>query len=159
MSARISQAKQGTTATGICRDGDVDMLQQSRVQGIVLMADPQVTDIQVSDIGEELVDLRALGFRVSPLLADEAGAYAHVRAGLAERLRQASSALPDGLQFLILEGHRPVALQRRYFEHRLDKLRAADPSSDPARLYMLASQYVSPPEIAPHSAGAAIVPA
>lgn len=89
-------------------------------------------------------------------MADEAGAYAYVRAGLAQRLRQASSALPDGLQFLIYEGHRPVALQRRYFERRLDRLRAAEPSGDPARLYLLASQYVSPPEIAPHSAGAAI---
>lgn len=154
--AKLGLLESGAAATGICHDGDVDMLQQSRTQGIVLMADPQVTDIQVSDIGEDLVDLRALGFCVSPLMADEAGAYAHVRAGLAERLRQASSVLPDGLQFLIFEGHRPLALQRRYFERRLGTLRAAEPSSDPARLHLLASQYVSPPGIAPHSAGAAI---
>jgi len=95
--------------------------------------------------------------RPPSLLAGEAGsAYAYVRAGVADRLRQASGALPDGLQFLIFEGHRPVALQRRYFERRLDKLRAAEPASDPARLYMLASQYVSPPEIAPHSSSPGI---
>ena len=140
----------------MCHDGGVDMLQQSRSQGIVLMADPLVTAIPVRDIGEGLADLRTLGFRISSALADEAGAFAHVRTGVASRLRQAANALPDGVQFLIFEGYRPLALQRQFFNNRLNSLRAADPSSDPGRLRMLASQYVSPPEVSPHSAGAAV---
>jgi D-alanyl-D-alanine dipeptidase len=73
------------------------MLQQSRSQGIVLMADPLVTAILVRDIGEGLADLRSLGFRISSALADEAGAFAHVRIGVASRLRQAVRALPNGV--------------------------------------------------------------
>jgi zinc D-Ala-D-Ala dipeptidase len=60
------------------------------------------------------------------------------------------------VHLLLIEGYRPPALQRRYFDDYLSSLRDANPGASAERLRMLASRYVSPPEIAPHSAGAAI---
>ena len=126
------------------------------VTSILLMGDPRVTGIPVSDNGEELADVRHYGLRVSPFRADDAGDFAHVRAGLATRLLQAAEALPRGVHLLLIEGYRPAALQRRYFEEYLSSLREASPGGDEHQLRMLTSRYVSPPQIAPHSAGAAI---
>jgi D-alanyl-D-alanine dipeptidase len=123
---------------------------------IILMGDPRVTAIPVSDNSEELTDVRDHGLRVSPLRADDAGDFAHVRAGLAARLLRAAGELPRGVHLLLIEGYRPPALQRRYFDNYLRSLRTTTPESDDVQLRMLASRYVSPPEIAPHSAGAAI---
>lgn len=120
------------------------------------MGDPRVTGLPVRDNGDELIDVRDQGFRVSSLRADEDGDFAHVRAGLAARLLEADEALPRGVHLLLVEGFRPPALQRRYFDSYLGSLRAANTDGDEGRLRMLASRYVSPPEIAPHSAGAAI---
>jgi D-alanyl-D-alanine dipeptidase len=129
---------------------------ESGSRNVVLMADPRVTAIPVRDNGEELVDVRTRGLRVSSALADDAGAFAHVRTGVADRLVQAATALSEGLGLLIFEGYRPLTLQRQFFDHRLALLRTSDPDRNPERLRMLASQYVSPPEVAPHSAGAAV---
>jgi zinc D-Ala-D-Ala dipeptidase len=126
------------------------------IESIVLMGDPRVTAIPVSDNGAELVDVRDYGLRVSQFRADDTGDFMHVRAGLATRLIQAQAALPRGVHLLLIEGYRPPVLQRRYFDEYLGSLREVNPHSDEEQLRMLASRYVSPPEIAPHSAGAAI---
>lgn len=126
------------------------------INSIVLMADPRVTAIPVSDNGEDLTDARDHGLRTSTYRADDAGEFAHVRAGLATRLVRASEALPRRVRLLLIEGYRPPALQQRYFDKYLGSLRGANPASSEERLRMLTSRYVSPPEIAPHSAGAAI---
>ena len=122
----------------------------------ILMGDPRVTAIPASDNGEELTDIRDHGLRASTFRADDTGDFAHVRAGLAARLLQAAGELPRGVHLLLIEGYRPPALQRRYFDNYLRSLREANPGSGEEQLRMLTSRYVSPPEIAPHSAGAAI---
>ncbi len=72
------------------------------------------------------------------------------------RLLKAQALLPDGIRLLFVEGYRPPALQRDYFEEYADELRADNPHWSPPRVCEAASRYVSPPEIAPHSAGAAV---
>jgi zinc D-Ala-D-Ala dipeptidase len=134
----------------------MDVLNEGDTPDVVLMADPRVTAIPVRDNGEELVDVRDRGLRVSSLRADNAGIFAHLRTGVAGRLLRAAGALPGGLQLLIIEGYRAPALQRRYFDDYLGSLRAASPSGDPEQLRVLASRHVSPPECAPHCAGAAV---
>ena len=129
---------------------------QSDAMDVVLMADPLVANTPVADNGEGLVDLRARGFFVSSRLADSAGAFAHLRSGVVDRLDAAADGLPAGLQLLIIEGYRPPRLQREYFDSYLRSLRLSRPDDDQEMLRMLASRYVSPPEIAPHSAGAAV---
>jgi D-alanyl-D-alanine dipeptidase len=124
---------------------------------IILMSDPEVAAVPVHDRDEPLVDVRRDSpLPVDPRKADATGAYAHLRAGVLERLVRAQSLLPDGLRLLFVEGYRPPALQRRYFEEYTAEMRALHPDWDVARVRSAASRYVSPPELAPHSAGAAV---
>ncbi len=57
---------------------------------------------------------------------------------------------------LFVEGYRPPSLQRDYFDEYGDQLRADHPNWSAEKVRSAASRYVSPPEIAPHSAGAAV---
>ncbi|MET9734414.1 M15 family metallopeptidase [Streptomyces sp. NPDC006458] len=124
---------------------------------IVLMSDPEIAAIPVADCGEPLVDVRLDGSLVVDVRQEDApGAFAHLREGVLARLVKAQAQLPDGLRLLFVEGYRPPSLQRRYFEEYADGLRAAHPDWPPDRIRRAASRYVSPPEIAPHSAGAAV---
>ncbi|WP_406119215.1 M15 family metallopeptidase [Streptomyces sp. NBC_00989] len=121
---------------------------------IILMSDARVAAIPVEECGEPLVDVSGA------LLVDDrkndSGAELHLRQGVLDRLLEAEALLPDGLRLLFVEGYRPPALQRRYFEGYGDELRAANPDWSADRIRSAASRYVSPPEIAPHSAGAAV---
>ncbi|WP_024757151.1 M15 family metallopeptidase [Streptomyces exfoliatus] len=124
---------------------------------IILMSDPRVASIPVAECGERLVDVRRGGaLTVDPRKQDPEGAFAHLREGVVERLLKAQSLLPDGLGLLFVEGYRPPALQREYFEEYADELRTLHPEWPAERIRAAASRYVSPPEIAPHSAGAAV---
>ncbi|MFE7572028.1 M15 family metallopeptidase [Streptomyces sp. NPDC057539] len=125
---------------------------------IVLMSDPRVAAVSVQECGERLVDVR----RDSSLLVDErkwqdpAGAFAHLRQGVLDRLLKAQAQLPQGIRLLFVEGYRPPSLQRHYFDEYGDQLRADHPNWSVEQIRSAASRYVSPPEIAPHSAGAAV---
>jgi len=124
---------------------------------IILMNDRRVTDIPVRECGEPLVDLRELPhLHIDPRLADPAGAYALLREGVAARLTRAARLLPEGLHLLVTEGHRPLALQQRYFDRYEAELRAAHPDWPEPYLRAQASRSLSPPEIGPHVAGAAV---
>ncbi|MFD3314595.1 M15 family metallopeptidase [Streptomyces sp. NPDC058694] len=125
---------------------------------IVLMSDPKVAAVPVQECGEPLVDVR----RDSPLLVDKrkwqdsAGAFAYLRAGVLDRLLKAQAHLPHGMRLLFVEGYRPLSLQRHYFDEYAGQLRAEYPEWTAEQVRSAASRYVSPPEIAPHSAGAAV---
>ncbi|KOT42800.1 dipeptidase [Streptomyces caelestis] len=122
----------------------------------VLMSDPRVAAVPVRECGKPLVDVRDHGFRVDPRKHDPLGAFAHVREGVLARLEHARSLLPAGTDLLFIEGYRPPALQQRYFTKYRDELAAAHPGWTAEQLHQAASRYVSPPEIAPHCAGAAV---
>ena len=124
---------------------------------IILMSDPRVTGIPVEECGEPLVDVRQDGsLLVDPRKQDPANAFALLRQDVLRRLRDAQEALPGGLRLLFVEGYRPPSLQRRYFEEYAAELRASRPDWPEERVHAMASRYVSPPDIAPHSAGAAV---
>jgi len=127
------------------------------VSEIILMSDARVAAVPVEECGEPLVDVSGV------LLVDErknkdsdSGAELLLRRGVLDRLLKAEALLPDGLRLLFVEGYRPPVLQRRYFEGYGDILRAANPDWSADRIRTAASRYVSPPEIAPHTAGAAV---
>ncbi|MCX5134841.1 M15 family metallopeptidase [Streptomyces sp. NPDC060011] len=125
---------------------------------IVLMSDPKVAAVPVQEGGERLMDVR----RDSPLLVDErkwqdsAGAFAHLREGVLDRLLKAQALLPEEVRLLFVEGYRPPSLQRQYFDTYAAQLRTNQPGWSVDQVRSAASRYVSPPEIAPHSAGAAV---
>lgn len=125
---------------------------------IVLMSDPEVAAVPVQECGERLVDVR----RDSTVLVDDrkwqdsAGAFVHLRQGVFGRLLEAQARLPHGMRLLFVEGYRPPSLQRHYFDAYAGQLRAAHPEWSAEQVRSAASRYVSPPKIAPHSAGAAV---
>lgn len=124
---------------------------------IILMSDRRVAEIPVHECGEPLVDVRRDGvLLMDPRRRDPAADYAHLREGVLARLVKAQEALPAGLRLLFVEGYRPPALQRSYFEGYAAGLRADHPGWSAEEVRSAASRYVSPPEIAPHSAGAAV---
>ncbi|MEU6258459.1 M15 family metallopeptidase [Streptomyces sp. NPDC047043] len=123
---------------------------------IILMSDARVAAVPVAENGEPLVDVRELLLVDGRKHKDSHGAEVHLRRGILDRLLAAQALLPEGLRLLFVEGYRPPALQRRYFERYADELRAAHPDWPADRIRTAASRYVSPPEIAPHSAGAAV---
>ncbi|MBO2445477.1 M15 family metallopeptidase [Actinomadura barringtoniae] len=124
---------------------------------IILMSDPRVAAVPVHECGEPLLDLRADSpFLVDGRKQDDSGSYFLLRKGVVERLKRAEEALPAGLRLMIVEGHRSPALQRRYFEGYAAELRAGRPEWSEDEVHSKASRYVSPPDIAPHTAGAAV---
>ncbi|MFC7303546.1 M15 family metallopeptidase [Streptomyces monticola] len=123
------------------------------------MSDARVAAVPVQDCDERLVDVRRGGELLVDAReqgTDAVGAFAHLREGVLRRLLEAQALLPDGLRLLFVEGYRPPALQRRYFEGYAERLRSVHPDWQDGRLRSAASRFVSPPEIAPHSAGAAV---
>src|ERR1044072_1853034 len=126
---------------------------------ITLMSDPRVAAVPVRECGEPLTDVRrAPRLLVDGRAADPVGAYAQLRQGLLERLLAAQSALPPGLRLLFIEGYRPPELQRHYFARHSARLRAAHPAWSDGGVRAAARRYVSPPEVAPDSAGAGVHP-
>lgn len=124
---------------------------------IVLMSDPKVAAMPVAECGEPLVDVR----RGNSLLSDArrqdpAGAYAYLREGVVERLTRAQEFLPPNRRLLFVEGYRPPSLQRAYFDEYASRLRTIHTGWSAEQIHSAASRYVSPPDIAPHSAGAAV---
>jgi len=122
------------------------------------MGDPRVARIPVQECGEELVDSRTLtGLVVTEHDAPRSAAYPFfVRRSLGERLQQAQAGLPTGLRLLIMEGYRPYDLQELYFTNHQRRLMDADPELTGETAFMAASQFVSPPDVAPHVSGAAV---
>lgn len=124
---------------------------------VLLMADPRVARVPLQDCREPLVDLHAIAsLRVDDRKRDPQGHFARLRRGVASRLDQATTLLPDGLGLLIVEGYRPPQLQLRYFTGYRRKLADAHPDLSDTQLDAAASRYVSPPAVAPHCAGAAV---
>lgn len=118
---------------------------------VVLMSDDAVTSIGVVESGAALVDTAG----VVPFTGETDDARL-LRQPVLDRLADAASRLPDGLVLALNEGWRPPALQRFYFERYAARLRTADPDLDDAALHRLASRFISPPDVAPHTAGAAV---
>lgn len=118
------------------------------------MADPRVTSVPVRGDLDPVVDVG--DFPVHDLCADDEGAFRRLRQPVLERLRAAAAALPDDVRLVLVEGYRPPALQREYFEEYADELRTTRPGLTPDEVHRLASRYISPPEVAPHCAGAAV---
>ncbi|MFF2146179.1 M15 family metallopeptidase [Kitasatospora sp. NPDC058190] len=126
------------------------------MSGIILMSDPKVAAVPVRECGERLVDVRGPELLVDGRKQDGTDAFAQLRTDVLDRLLDAQTKLPDGIRLLFVEGYRPPALQSRYFDEYAAELRTANPGWPDDRIRSAASRYVSPPEIAPHSAGAAV---
>jgi zinc D-Ala-D-Ala dipeptidase len=129
----------------------------SHMHKVVLLSDPLVVRIPVEECREPLIDMRSIDSLLLDLrLADADGYYARLRPGVVDRLISAQALLPSGVRFLIVEGYRPLSLQTQYFDAHRERLRRRLPDRDEDWIYRQASKYISPPQLAPHVAGAAV---
>ena len=112
----------------------------------ILLSDERVRAVPLLESGEPLVRLAA---SLSP-----AGAV--VRAGLADRRMAADLQLPRGVRLQVVEGFRPVEQQRAIITSYAAQVRAHHPDIDDVELARLTSRFVSPVDVAPHVAGAAV---
>jgi zinc D-Ala-D-Ala dipeptidase len=123
----------------------------------VSLSAPGVATLPIQECGEPLVDLRDTeAIRLDARLADERGAFAHVRLSVADRLTAAQCELPRGLRLLIVEGYRPQSLQEEYFTSSMCRIARANPNWPRHRVYTEAATYVAPPDVAPHVTGGAV---
>ncbi|MFF2811254.1 M15 family metallopeptidase [Streptomyces sp. NPDC058000] len=123
---------------------------------MIVLSDPRVAGVPVRECGEPLAEVATLpSVTLDPRERDAAGAYGRARTGVCERLRAAAAELPAGVGFLVIEGHRSSAEQARRFARYEDRLRAAG-HTDPTEIRRRAAAFVSPVEVAPHCAGAAL---
>ena len=120
---------------------------------VVLMADEAVAALPVQECGEPLIE--------SPIpftghKDDGTGDALRVRLSVGQRLMTADALLPDAVGLALHEGYRPRVLQSQYFEGYAEELRRLHPDQPAPEIHRLASRYVSPPDLAPHTAGAAV---
>jgi len=123
---------------------------------LILMGDTRVADVPAVDCGEGLVDSRALSLATDPDENPQNPLYFLLRASVAERLLMAEEQLPAGVRLLLVEGYRPYEQQASYFNRRKQRLMDADPGLSDSAAHVAASEFVSPPDIAPHVSGAAV---
>jgi D-alanyl-D-alanine dipeptidase len=138
--------------------------------GPTLLSDPVVAGIPLVEDGSAVVDLASVGVRVRPeppappldlglwwsVAQPAAGSHRLVRRTLAERLAESDSLLPDGLHLLVVEGLRPLVLQRMIHAAYRARLATERPGLAPSALDRLASRFVAPPGTAPHVSAAAV---
>ncbi len=125
---------------------------------ITLISDPKVLQIPIQENGDPLVDVRDY----SEILIDTrqskvSNSYFKLRKSVVARLLEAKNYLPQGIRFMVIEGHRPLSLQKEYFDEYINELSDLHPDWDNEQIHQEASKYVAPPEITPpHSTGGAV---
>lgn len=126
---------------------DVVLLSDPRIAAIADPDAPQPPLVEMVEVAEVVID---------PRKEDPDGAWRRLRAPVADMLRAAASlAAAEGVRLRLVEGYRPAALQSRYFDAYVATLRGQHPHADDTAVRALAARHVSPPEVAPHTAGAA----
>ena len=122
-----------------------------------------VNQVTVVDNGEPLVDLRAmhppLGFAQAHPWGAPYRRQFYARERVAWMLVAAQQLLPAGLRLLIIEGYRPVLLQRRLFHILYQYLQCLYPAWDEGQLREAANVLIADPDInapPPHATGGAV---
>jgi zinc D-Ala-D-Ala dipeptidase len=114
----------------------------------VLLSDERITRIPAIESGEALVDLFSRGI--------SAQGRQFVRESVADKLAVADSFLPTGVRLHVVEGLRAIESQREIYDGYKAELKVLNPGISDAEAHVLASRFVSPVEVAPHVAGAAV---
>jgi len=128
---------------------------------VILLNDPRVRAVTLSESGEAMVSVRGLDRRIGidwsrREIASRSDLFCFTRETVARMLVRAADLLPDGTRLMVKEAYRPYSRQVRSFEEGLEFYRQANPGLDDAAVSELACQYVAPPEVAGHPTGGAV---
>ena len=118
----------------------------------------------IEDNGEPLVDFLALCDSDRLILSPTHPVFEFprvhlLRQSVAEMVCRAAHALPAGLRLQIVEGYRPIAVQRAMYRHALQEARKRLPDADDQTIALEAGRYSAPPDAAtppPHLTGGAV---
>lgn len=124
----------------------------------------QLDAVRVEDCGEPLVDFLQLEPTDKLILAPRHPVFDFPRVHLlrervARMIIQAANSLPDGLRLQIVEGYRPLLVQREHFKHSLREARRRMPSASEAQILVEAGRFSAPPDAPtppPHTTGGAV---
>jgi zinc D-Ala-D-Ala dipeptidase len=121
----------------------------------------RISRVPVRDNGESLVNVAELDLGVRIADSHPWTSFPRVywvRYTVAEMLATAQTNLPAGVRLELLEGYRPIGIQRRLFAAAYRHLRSRHPRWTPAQLREAANVLVADPSVAPppHSTGGAI---
>ncbi len=119
--------------------------------------------VPIGDNGEPLLDPRTLSPRLHfaekhPRFVDMPRTP-QVRRGVAERLAQAATSLPDGTDIILIEGFRPLAQQRFMYEQLKAEFAHKHPEWNKATLHRITNTLSAPPDDPcppPHTTGGAV---
>lgn len=120
--------------------------------------------VRIEDNGEPLVDFLAHcnGDKLifSPTHPVFEFPRVHLlRESVARMICEAAQNLPDGLRLQIVEGYRPIAVQRAMFRYALQQARERFPEADDKTIQREAGRYSAPPDAItppPHLTGGAV---
>lgn len=119
--------------------------------------DLRVLAIPIKECNEPLVDLLGKSWITVRPSQNTTYAFSKVRKGVVERLEKSAQKLPNGFRLELEDGHRPIAMQRQYFQAHYEKVKAEHPDWDDNRLRQETSLFVAPPEdVPPHTTGGAV---
>lgn len=128
---------------------------------VVLIGDDRIKNVPVVDCGEELVDL----LRTFPDLAfdlerhhvqKDSASISFARRTIGEMLVKAQSFLPPRIRLLIKECHRPMSVQKGFWDGYSSYLRRTYPTWCETQIYDECSKFNAPLDVAPHTTGGAI---
>ena len=120
--------------------------------------------VRIEDNGEPLVDFLSHCPSDTLILSAEHPVFEFprvhlLRRSVAEMICQAARNLPDGLRLQIVEGYRPIAVQRAMYRHALERAREKMPDADETAIAREAGRYSAPPDAPtppPHLTGGAV---
>ncbi|BCM93289.1 D-alanyl-D-alanine dipeptidase [Abditibacteriota bacterium] len=124
----------------------------------------QLDAVPIQESGEPLVDFLALAPTTKLLLSPHHPVFEFprvhlLRESVAKMVIQAANALPNGLRLQIVEGYRPIQVQREHFKHSLAEARKRMPGASEEEIQLEAGRYSAPPDAPtppPHTTGGAV---
>jgi len=124
----------------------------------------ELDTVRVEECGEPLVDFLALAPTGKLRLAPEHPVFDFPRVHLlrervARMIIEAANALPYGLRLQIVEGYRPLVVQRAHFKHSLAEARKRMAGASEEEIQREAGRYSAPPDALtppPHTTGGAV---
>jgi len=129
--------------------------------GLTLIGDKKIKEIPVHDCGESIVDLSKsfpqLHFDWDRLYVQKKSSSISLgRHSIGEKLVQAQNLLPKGYRLLIKECHRPMLVQKEFWDGYFSYLKSKFPTWADQEIYDECSKLNAPLEVAPHTTGGAV---